>query len=153
MEREEIVQAYRPFIDTLLAGGFAEPETGWNAGQIAAHVATNNDAIAELAETIAAGERPSYDNAEVIDDAQLQAVASANGGVQGLAGLVETSAGRLADAWALLGPEAGAIEIPVRIADGGKIMRDGPIAIGNLIEGNATFHLQVHLRQLQSLRA
>ena len=71
MEREEIVQAYQPFIETLRAGGFVEPENGWNAAQVAAHIVANNNGIAAVAEAIVKGERPSYDNTEVIDDAQL----------------------------------------------------------------------------------
>jgi hypothetical protein len=151
MEREDIVQAYRPFIDTLLSGAFAEPDTGWDAALVAAHVVANNDVIAGVAEAIATGKKSSYDNADVIDDAQLQELASAAGSLDRLAELVGTSAGRLAIAWELLGPEAGATEVPARISDGGQVVRDGPIPIRNLIEGNATFHLQIHLDQLRAM--
>ena len=151
MEHEEIVQAYQPFADMVRAGGFSEPATGWDASLVAAHIAANNDAIAALAEAIAEGHEPSYDNAEVIDDAQLRHVVSAAGGLEGLADLVETSAERLARAWELVGPEAGATEVPVKIADGGQIVRDGPVPIRRFIEGNATFHLQIHLDQLRAM--
>ena len=58
MGRDEIVQAYRPFVETLRVGGFVEPESGWNASLVAAHVAANNEEIAVVAEAIAAGARP-----------------------------------------------------------------------------------------------
>ena len=101
MDSAEIQGAYGPFVDTLRAGGFTEPDTGWDASLIAAHIATNNDQIAAVAEQIAAGHRPSYDNAEVIDDDRLRDVASAAGSLDGLAELVATSAARLARAWEL----------------------------------------------------
>jgi hypothetical protein len=153
MEREEIVQAYQPFIETLRAGGFVDPENGWDAAQVAAHIVANNNGIAAVAEAIAVGERPSYDNTEVIDDAQLRDMASAAGGPERLAELVETSAGRLARALASLGPDAAAVEVPSRIVDGGRVVRDGPIPVGALIEVNATIHLQIHLDQLRALLA
>jgi len=151
MDGAEIQGAYQVFVGTLRAGGFGQPATGWDAALIAAHVAANNDAIASVAEEIAAARQPSYDNAELIDDERLREIAAAAGSLDGLAGLIETSAGRLARAWELLGPELGQIEVPVKIADGGQVVRDGPIRIRAFIEGNATFHLQLHLDQLRAL--
>jgi hypothetical protein len=151
MDGAEIQGAYRIFADTLRAGGFNQPDTGWDASLIAAHVAANNDSIAAVAEEIAAARHPFYDNAEMIDDERLREIASAAASLEGLAGLIETSAARLAQAWELLGPEAGQIEVPVKIADGGQVVRDGPIPIRAFIEGNATFHLQLHLEQLRAL--
>jgi hypothetical protein len=122
-----------------------------DASLIAALIAANNDGIASVAEEIAAGQHPSYDNAEAIDDERLREIASGAGGLEGLAGQIETSAGRLARAWQLLGPELGQVEVPAKIADGGQVVRDGPIPIREFIEGNATFHLQLHLDQLRAL--
>jgi hypothetical protein len=151
MDGAEIQRDYRAFADTLRAGGFSQPDTGWDASLIAAHVAANNDSIASVAEEIAAARHPSYDNAETIDDERLREIASAAGSPEGLAGLIETSAARLARAWELLGPELGQIEVPVKIADGGQVVRDGPIPIRAFIEGNATVHLRLHLDQLRAL--
>jgi hypothetical protein len=151
MDGTEIQGAYTTFVDTLRAGGFRQPDAGWDASLIAAHIAANNDGIASVAEEIAAGRLPSYDNAELIDDERLREIVSAAGGLEGVAGLIETSAARLAQAWELLGPELGQIEVPVKIADGGQVVRDGPIPIRAFIEGNAAFHLQLHLDQLRAL--
>ena len=148
MDGAEIQGAYRVFVDTLRAGGFSQPDTGWDASLIAAHIAASNDSIAS--EEIAAARHPSYDNAEAIDE-RLREIAPAAGSLEGLAGLIETSATRLAGAWELLGPDLGQIEVPVEIADGGQVVRDGPIPIRAFIEGNATFHLQLHLDQLRAL--
>ncbi len=78
-------------------------------------------------------------------------IALAAGGLDGMAGLVETSAGRLARASELLRPEARVVEVPATIADGGQVVRDGPVPIGAFVEGNATYHLQMHLDQLRAL--
>jgi hypothetical protein len=137
MDGAEVQAAYRVFVDTLRAGGFSQPDTGWDASLIAAHIAANNEAIASVA--------------EVIDDERLREVASAAGSLEGLAGLIETSAARLARAWELLGPELGQVEVPTKIADGGQVVRDGPIPIRAFIEGNATVHLELHLDQLRAL--
>ena len=151
MDSAEIGQAYQAFADTLRAGGFTQPDTGWDASLIAAHLAANNDLIASVAEDIAAGQHPSYDNAEVIDDERLREIASAAGSLEAMAGLIVTSAARLARARELLGSELGQVEVPAKIADGGQVVRDGPVPIAAFIEGNATFHLQLHLDQLREL--
>jgi hypothetical protein len=151
MDAAEIEEAYRPFVRTLRAGGFVRPDAGWDASLIAAHVAANNDLIASVAEDIAAGQRPSYDNAGVIDDDRLREIAAAAGNLDAMGELIMSSAARLARAFEQLGPELGKVEVPAKIADGGEVVRDGPVPIRTFIEGNATFHLQLHLGQLRSL--
>lgn len=42
-------------------------------------------------------------------------------------------------------------EVSAKIADGGQVVRDGPVPIKAFIETNATFHLQLHLDQLRAL--
>ncbi len=143
--------AYAPFIAALLAGGFRQPaDDGWPAELIAAHVARNNDVIAATAEHIAAGHHASYDNAVTVDRAGLTRYAGRAGGLAGLAGEVGRSAARLAAAAGALGDRADT-QVPVLIRDSGEIVQDGPMPIGALIDGNATFHLGVHLDQLKSL--
>jgi uncharacterized protein YciI len=142
---------YAPFAATLLAGGFGPPPDGeWPAELIAAHVIRNNDLIAETAERVAAGEDVSYDNAAVIDDDSLASYAAQAGGLAGLAREVERSAARLDRARQALGDRAGTL-VPALISDHGQVVRDEPIPIGAFIEGNASFHLDLHLEQLKAL--
>jgi hypothetical protein len=152
-EIDVINSAYEPFVAELRKGGFTDPDDGWSAELIAAHVARNNDLIAQIGERVAAGEEPSYDNAETVDEALLRAYVSEVGGLEGLVGAVEASARRLSAARAALSEEEAAREFSVVIRDSGEIVRDGPLAIGAFIEGNASFHLDLHLEQLRSLRA
>lgn len=59
---------------------------------------------------------------------------------------------RLAAARAALDETTADYLLPVTIRDGGDIVRDGPIPIGSFIEGNASFHLDLHFEQLKALR-
>jgi uncharacterized protein YciI len=152
MSAESLEAAYAPFTASLRAGGFGPPPDGeWPAELIAAHITRNNDLIAEAAEKVAAGdEQVTYDNFAGVDDAELASYASEVGGLPGLAREVERSAARLARAGEALGDRA-ATEIHVVIRDHGKIVRDGPMPIGAFVEGNASFHLDMHTDQLRSL--
>jgi uncharacterized protein YciI len=151
MTSDSLEAAYAPFVASLLAGGFSEPAGGgWSAELIAAHIASNNDLIAQAAEQVAAGADVRYDNAESVDEARLASYALSAGGLAGLAGEVERSAARLAAAGQALGDKAGTL-VPVIIRDNGQIVQDGPIPIGAFVEGNASFHLDLHLRQLKEL--
>jgi hypothetical protein len=152
MDSRQIEAAYLPFAASFRAGGFVSPEQGWDASMIAAHLITNNDLISSVAEQVASGGRPSYDNADVIDEEQLREFVAAAGSVEDIAQLLMASAARLAAAWEYLGTERGGIEVPAKIADGGVVFREGPVPVRAFIEGNATFHLELHLGQLNALR-
>jgi hypothetical protein len=142
---------YAPFVATLLGGRFGSPPDGeWPAELVAAHVARNNDLIAEVAEKISAGREVSYDNAAGVDDAELAAYAASAGGLAGLAREVERSAARLARARDALGGLAGT-PVHVIIRDHAEIVANGPLTIGAFIDGNASFHLDLHHDQLRAL--
>jgi uncharacterized protein len=151
MASHSLTAAYAPFVASLRAGGFRDPDDGgWPAEVVAAHVAKNNDLIAATAELVAEGAEVSYDNATTVEQVELAAYATSVGGLPGLAAEIERSAARLEAARDALGAKA---ETPVHviIRDGGTVVRDGPIAIGEFIDGNATFHLHMHHEQLKAL--
>jgi uncharacterized protein YciI len=151
MESLDLEAAYAPFVASLLAGRFGPPPPGeWTAELVAAHVARNNDLIAETAEKVAAGQDVAYDNLVGVDDDALARYAADAGGLPGLAREVERSAARLAAARDGLGDRAG-MEVPVVIRDHGEVVRDAPMSIGAFIEGNASFHLDLHYQQLRAL--
>jgi uncharacterized protein len=151
MAPESLTAAYAPFVASLRAGGFRDPEDGgWPAEVVAAHVARNNDLIAATAELVAEGAEVSYDNAGTVGEVELAAYAASVGGLHGLAAEIERSAARLEAARDALGAKAGT-PVHVIIRDGGVVVRDGPIPIGAFIDGNATFHLRAHREQLRAL--
>ena len=142
---------YAPFAASLRAGGFGPPADGESPAElVAAHIARNNDLIAAAAEQVAAGQEVSYDNESGVDDAELARYAQSVGGLAGLAREVERSAARLEQARDALGDRAST-PVQVIIRDHGQIVRDGPMTIGAFIEGNASFHLALHLEQLKAL--
>jgi uncharacterized protein YciI len=152
MADTSLEDAYAPFAASLLAGGFGPPADGeWPAELVAAHIVRNNDLIAEAAEKVAAGEGPvTCDNAAAVDDSELAGFAKSAGGLAGLAREVERSAARLARAGEALGDLADT-PVHVVIRDGGRIVQDGPWPIGEFVQGNASFHLDLHASQLRSL--
>jgi uncharacterized protein len=151
MTSDSLEAAYAPFCASLLAGGFSQPaDGGWSAELVAAHVARNNDLIAATAEQVADGTEVSYDNAGTIEETELASYVAEVGGLAGLAREIERSAARLAAARNVLGAKANTL-VHVVIRDGGQIVQDGPIPIGAFIEGNASFHLDLHLRQIKAL--
>jgi len=110
-------------------------------------VSRNNDLISDAVERIVAGERPFYDNGAAVDDAELRSYADLVGGFLGLADAVESSARRLAGAWAALGETNGSYLLPAVIRDAGNVVNDGPVPIRRFIEGNASVHPDLHLEQ------
>jgi len=152
MDEYTIRSAYAAFAAALRETRFAVPAEGWPAELVAAHVCRNNDLISEAAERIVAGEQPSYDNSAAVHDDSLRSYADSAGGLAGLADAVETSARRLAKAWAALDGETENHLLPAVILDSGTVVVDEPMPIRKLIEGNASFHLDLHLRQLKGLQ-
>jgi uncharacterized protein YciI len=152
MRQDTIEAAFGPFVAELRQGGFGQPVAGWPAELVAAHVARNNNLIAEAAERVAAGEQPAYDNAAAVDEANLRSYAAEVGGIPGLAQAIEASARRLSLARLALDETHRSYPLPVVIRDSGRVVEEGPVPIARFIEGNASFHLDIHLEQLRSLR-
>jgi uncharacterized protein len=153
MEPGRLQAGYAPFVAALLAGGFREPDgDGWPAELVAAHVVRNNDLIAAAAEQVAAGDDVTYDNAATVDEAELARFAADAGGLAGLAREVERSAARLEGARQALGDRADT-PVHVTIRDGGRIVVDGPMPMGALVDGNAGPHLAMHLDQVKALES
>jgi hypothetical protein len=94
LEPDEIESAFDEFVLTLRNQTFEPPGDGWSAELIGAHVANNNDLIAEMAEKVARGESPSYDNAHGVNDNELRAYVARVGDVEGVADDVVRSARR-----------------------------------------------------------
>jgi Mycothiol maleylpyruvate isomerase N-terminal domain len=152
MEPEAIEQAYITFVRELRDGGFERPEQGWAAEHIAAHVAINNDHFTSAVRDLLATGEASYDNERAVDIEQLTAYASAFDNLGDLADDVARSATDLAVAYGDLETADAETEFPIVIHHEGRIVRDGPGPIGELIEGNASYHLSMHLDQLLALR-
>jgi hypothetical protein len=150
---EQIRAAYVPFAETLRAGGFTEPDAGWNASQIGAHISMNCELLSDLADRLHSGEDISYDNSPVVADADLLAWARGVGDLGDLADAVQVSAGRLARSYENLTAQERARPIPAVVWHEGQIAIDSPAPLGELIIGNGEFHLAMHYEQLRALLA
>ena len=96
--------AYAPFRATLLTGDFQAPDRGeWPAEFVAAHVAINNDQIADAAERVVRGQVVAYDNALSVDENELSRFVERVDGLVGLAEEIQRSAARLDEACGALG--------------------------------------------------
>lgn len=151
MDDNSIEVSYEPFVAALRQGGFQAPAEGWPAELVAAHVARNNDLISDVAEQVVAGLAPSYDNRSAVEEAELQALADGLGGLDGLATAVEASARRLGLALAALDEKSGEQLVPCLIVDSARVVFDEPMTVRSLVEGNASYHLEMHLEQLKAL--
>jgi Mycothiol maleylpyruvate isomerase N-terminal domain len=152
MQAEKIETAYLPFADTLCEGGFNDPDHGWGAAQIGAHIAMSNELFSELADRVRAGEVPDFDNSPTQSEAELAAYAAKFDSLPGLADAVLSSGARAAAAYAAMSADQRAVKLPTLIWHEGQVARDEPSAIGDLLAGNADFHLDMHLAQLRALR-
>jgi hypothetical protein len=152
MQAENIEAAYQPFAQVLREGGFTEPDAGWGAAQIASHIALSNEVFSELADQVRAGQVPAFDNTPTWADAELAAYAAKFDGLPGLADAVLSSGARAAAAYAAMSDDQRAVKLPTTIWHEGQIVQDEPAAIGDLLVGNADFHLNMHLAQLRALR-
>jgi hypothetical protein len=152
MQAENIEAAYQPFAQTLREGGFAEPAEGWGASQIASHIGLSNELFSELAGRVRAGEVPAFDNTPTWADAELAAYAARFDGLPGLADAVLSSGARAAAAYAAMSDDERAVKLPTTIWHEGQVVQDEPAAIGDLLAGNADFHLNMHHAQLRALR-
>lgn len=154
MARTLDTSGYDTFAAAVRAGGFGPPreEGSWPAEFVAAHVTLNNDFFTGTAREVIAGETPTYDNEAAVESADLTAYVERIGGLDALAAEVERSAADLAGVYADLTDEQAAQLVLVRIRHDGNLIVDEPRPIAEMIEGNASFHLQMHLEQLLALK-
>jgi hypothetical protein len=152
MQPEELERAYVTVVRELRDGDFERPESGWGAEHIAAHLAINNDYFTAAVRELLATGTAAYSNETAVDVDQLTAYASKFGGLGDQADDVARSATELAAAFGDLRSEDADADIPIVIHHEGRIVRDGPGSLAELIEGNASYHLAMHLDQLLALR-
>jgi hypothetical protein len=153
MDAAEIERAYDPFVAAVAGGGGRPPAPahGGGAPMVAAHVALNNDHWTRAARDVLAGGPSAYDNEAAVDADVLRRHLDGVGGTEALLADLRRSVGDLAAVYDELGDLRGTV-IPVRIVSDGVVVRDQPAAVGDMIVGNATYHLQMHYEQLLALR-
>jgi hypothetical protein len=149
----ELRERYASAVDLARRGSFRTPGGGWTAELVLAHLAATTDTFVEVGAAVKRGERPEYDDPDLVADAVLAERAAESGGLAGVTEWLEASAARLvAHAESLTEAEAAT---PVRftVYHAGRRVPDEPRPWGRILASQASFHLPLHLRQLQALGA
>jgi hypothetical protein len=140
---------YSELIAEARLGDFGDPPPGqWSAWQIIAHVAANDDLLAEATQRVLDGSGRAYYNHDAIDTERLNELIEQKPDVT--AWLEETSA-RLCDLADRL-PEDDQTMVHTQIIDGTRTRVDQPWPWPKALVVQAKVHLPAHLAQLIELR-
>ena len=96
---------------------------------------------------------PSYDNAPTQVRRDLEHVAAAAGGVDGLIPMVEEAGLELIRSTALLDEATQHTLVSTKILDGSEYALDDIVPWGRALEVHGRVHLPAHTQQLAALRA
>ena len=154
MDTASLESAYQRILDLAEHGEFGEfgaaNRDDWTPDMVLAHLAVNDELLIAAVRAVLAHEADaSYDNATATDDDLLRR----QGPWPALIDRLQTSSRQLIDVASQLTDGLEGVELPVRIADGGQVALDGPLAIGRLLDIHASVHLPSHLSQLEGMRS
>lgn len=152
METKSLREAYAQVIDEARTGTFGPPPEGeWSALHVIAHIATNDEIVAGIAEQALAGQHLPFYNHDAVDTAGLTERIKTFDGLAALTDwLTETSARVCALTEQLPGDDT--MVVHVHLEDGGKVRHDAPMPWSALVHHQTHVHLPAHLRQLRALR-
>lgn len=150
MDTTALRAAYRDFLAAAEHDGFDRPPPGeWTAEQLLAHVVATDTGITAIALAVAAGQRPTYDNHYALDGWNLARLA-ARPRLE-LVNLVRRRGELLCHVAEDLDDAELRVPVHCLILSGGTVMADGPMPLGELINGIAAVHLPGHVAQLAAL--
>lgn len=149
MDTTSLRAAYAELIEEAKRGGFGEPPPGqWDARQIVAHVAANDDLLARATRQVLEGDPQAYYNHDAIDTARLDELIVHHSDV--VAWLERTSAELCGLVDRL--PETDETMVHTQIIDGEHTRVDRPWPWPKAFVVQAKVHLPAHLSQLIELR-
>jgi hypothetical protein len=151
-DRDELLANQRAIADLAHHAAATSPATGWNAGQICAHLIINNGLFIRAAQSVTDGGPLVYDNEASVDDEATAALAAGAGSVGVLAEWLRQSATAYVDLLTTLPPDVLDAEVTTTIRhEGGRMVDGEPRRLGDLMLGQLTFHAGMHLEQLREL--
>jgi hypothetical protein len=152
MDAAELRTAYDVLLAEAEAGGFGPPPPGeWTAEQVVAHVAANDELLAEATEAVIAGSPYVCYNHNSIHRPQLDALVAECEGMSGLVERVRGSSRRLCELVERLGARSS-MPVDTNIRDGDEIVVSEPLPWGRTIDIHGRVHLPWHTDQLRVLR-
>ena len=153
MDITNLRKAREDFLAVAEGGGFGAPPAGeWDADRILAHVATADLSGAAVALSIAAGQRPVYDNRPSLDESNLQRMIGEAGGTPGMIDLVRRYGELLCQVAGDLTAHDLEVRLPVLIISKDQVIVDEPRPLRSLLVGLSEAHLPPHAEQLRGLR-
>jgi hypothetical protein len=150
MDTTALHTAYRDFLAVTDRGGFDPPPLGeWTAEQLLAHMIATDTGITAIALAVAAGQRPTYDNRYALDGWNLARLAGRP--LPELANRVRCRGELLCHVAEDLDDAELRVPVHCLILSGCTVMADGPMPLGELIDGIGAVHLPRHAAQLAAL--
>jgi hypothetical protein len=151
-DRDELLANQRAIADLAYHAAATSPATGWDAGQICAHLILNNGLFIRTAQSVATGGPHVYDNESSASDVATAALAAGAGSVGVLAEWLRQSATAYVDLLTTLPADVLDTEVTTTIHhEGGRMVDGEPRRLGDLMVGQLTFHAGMHLDQLREL--
>lgn len=152
MDTSALVKAYAGVSQEARLGGFGPPPAGeWSAELLIAHIAANDELLAQTTQRVLDGDDEAYYNHDAIDTDRLAEIVAAHGSLDALVDWLEKTSGRLIGLAARL-PEDDPTLVHTHIRDGGAVKVDRPLPWVKVLQLQASSHLAAHLEQLRALR-
>ncbi|MFB9233932.1 hypothetical protein ACFFWC_00025 [Plantactinospora siamensis] len=153
MDTAVLRRGYELVLAEIEAGGFGPPPEGeWTAEQVVAHLAANDELLAEATEAVLAGAPYAYYNHNALHRPQLDGLVAECGGLAGLATLLRATSQRLCSLIDRLDAVAADVPVETHIRDGDRIVIDEPVPWGRVVDIHERVHLPAHTDQLRALR-
>ena len=151
-DRDELLANQQAVAELAHHAAATSPESGWDAGQICAHLILNNGLFIRTAQTAMADGSAVYDNEVSADGEAIAALAAGAGSVGVLAEWLRQSVTAYVDLLTTLPPSVLDTEVTATIHhEGGRMLDGEPRRLGDLMVGQLTFHAGMHLEQLREL--
>lgn len=147
----EMLERYAAVVDLARRASFRTPASGWPAELVLAHLAATTGHFLEVGAGVQRGETPPCGDLEVVDDEVLARLVAESGGIRGVSDRLEASAARLAAHARALSDAEAATLVRFTVYHEGERIVDEPRAWGRILTGQTTFHLPLHLKQLEAL--
>jgi hypothetical protein len=152
MDTTALVKAYAGVSQEARLGGFGPPPQGeWSAEQLIAHLAANDELLAQTTQRVLDGDDRAYYNHDAVDPERLGEIVAAHGSMESLVRWLEQTSTRLIELAARL-PEDDPTLVHTHIRDGGTVRVDQPLPWVRVLALQASSHLAAHLAQLRALR-
>ncbi len=145
--------AYEVLLTEVAAGGFGPPPRGdWSAEQVVAHLTLNDDLLVAATEAVLSGAPWAYYDHDAVRTPQVTALVAECGDLAVLTDRLRASSERLCALVARLDADTADTPVETHLRDGDRIVVDGSLPWGRVLDIHERVHLPAHTDQLRVLR-